>query len=87
MGAGRIVAGLLALVAASSAMAGQPGPNFLFDNGLPPQADNGKAQPYTPPPDTAPRQGCLPALPCGTRLLGKVQRNGAVELRVPALRW
>jgi hypothetical protein len=31
--------------------------------------------------------GCLPALPCGTRLLGTVRKNGAVELQVPALRW
>ena len=30
---------------------------------------------------------CLPALPCGTLLLGDVRKNGAVELRVPALRW
>jgi hypothetical protein len=25
--------------------------------------------------------------PCGTRLLGTVRKNGAVELQLPALRW
>ncbi len=30
---------------------------------------------------------CAPPLPCGTRLLGAVRKNGAVELQVPALRW
>ena len=29
----------------------------------------------------------LPALPCGTQLLGTVRKNGAVELAVPAFRW
>jgi hypothetical protein len=28
-----------------------------------------------------------PAVRCGTRLLGTVRKNGAVELQVPALRW
>ena len=30
---------------------------------------------------------CAPPLPCGTRLLGSVRKDGAVELQVPALRW
>jgi len=30
---------------------------------------------------------CLPSLPCGTRLLGTVRRNGAIELEMPAWRW
>ena len=30
---------------------------------------------------------CLPALPCGSRLLGEVRKNGAVEVQMPALRW
>ncbi len=59
--------------------------------GLPAPADTGK--PAIVPPATAaepPRTGathCAPPLPCGTRLLGTVRKNGAVELQVPALRW
>jgi hypothetical protein len=55
-----------------------------------PAADSGKAA-IVPPAARAPGQEesekCVPALPCGTRLLGAVRRNGAVELQVPALRW
>ena len=55
---------------------------------LSPPADTGK--PLLPPaPGAGVRdpEGCTPALPCGTRLLGTVRRNGGVELQVPALRW
>ena len=31
--------------------------------------------------------GCVPVLPCGTRLLGAVQKNGAVAVEFPALKW
>jgi hypothetical protein len=43
---------------------------------------------FTPPP-VMPRvtDDCPRAMPCGLRLLGTVQRYGAVELRVPALQW
>ncbi|MGE5269172.1 MAG: hypothetical protein ACM3JG_05810 [Thiohalocapsa sp.] len=30
---------------------------------------------------------CAAPLPCGSRLIGSVRKNGAVELQVPALRW
>lgn len=56
---------------------------------LPPPADTGKAPTRLPPSglqDKAPA-GCLPELPCGTRLIGTVRKDGAVELQVPAWRW
>jgi len=54
----------------------------------PPAADSGK--PRLPAPDAPGDRAttaCLPALPCGTQLLGAVRKNGAVELAVPAFRW
>ena len=61
-----------------------------LDPALQRPADSGKPLlPAPPPASAAPElsERCLPALPCGTRLFGTVQRNGAVEVRVPALRW
>ena len=53
-----------------------------------PPADSGKPMIFTPPPTIlCPKNDCLPDMPYGIRLLGTVQRNGVVELRVPALRW
>ena len=83
----------LAMTSAWPAIAGQSGNGVDLSGppaGLPRPADSGKpAISITPPAtvglDEAAR--CLPALPCGTLLLGEVRKNGAVELRVPALRW
>ena len=82
---------LLMIVAAAPVSAGQSdgvvdlwrAPNAL------PSADSGKPAIPTPSPAIRPTPGndCLAAMPCGMRLLGTVQRNGAVELQVPALRW
>jgi hypothetical protein len=75
--------------AAAPAFAGRSGAAVDLGSLLPPPADSGKAPTRLPPPgleDNAPL-GCLPALPCGTRLLGTVRKDGAVELKVPALRW
>ena len=76
--------------AAMPAMA-QSLPGWLPDAGsdrAPPPADTGKPVILAPPPlSDADRENCLPGLPCGTRLLGTVRKNGAVELQVPALRW
>ncbi len=77
-------------LAATASQAGQPALDLsIAGPGLSSGADSGK--PTTGPPaaplgqpDTA---GCPPALPCDLRLLGRVQKNGAVELLVPALRW
>lgn len=55
---------------------------------LPPSAATGKPA-IGPPAAALPEEAgpCLPELPCGSRLLGSVRKNGAVELQVPALRW
>ena len=77
-------------MAAIPALADQPG--SAVDIWRPatdlPRTDSGKPAIYAPPP-VLPRSSddCLRAIPCGLRLLGNVQRNGAVELQVPALRW
>jgi hypothetical protein len=79
--------GALALVASASA-ADPSGPPVLWAP-IPP-ADSGKPVILgPPPPPQAPpaAENCPPTLPCGSRLLGTVQRNGAVEFQVPAWRW
>jgi hypothetical protein len=83
----------LAMTATWPALAGQSGNAVDLSGppaGLPRPADSGKPMLSIVPPasvglDEAGR--CLPALPCGSRLLGEVRKNGAVELQVPALRW
>jgi hypothetical protein len=53
-----------------------------------PPTESGK--PLIPPvPQAAPidPERCVAPLPCGTRLLGTVRKDGAVELQLPALRW
>jgi len=57
---------------------------------LPSPADTGKPVIFEPPPlvaDPMARPGCPAALPCGVRIIGTVQKNGAVELNATALRW
>jgi hypothetical protein len=58
--------------------------------GTPAPGDSGKPVILAPPsiiarPDDA--IGCVPGLPCGTRLTGAVQKNGAVAIEFPALKW
>ena len=88
----RLPSTVLALViaAAMPAEAGQSGTAVdlwspLIDL---PRADRGKPAIFTPPP-VVPRvsDDCPRVMPCGVCLLGTVQRNGAVEVRVPALQW
>jgi len=80
----------LAGVALGPAFAGPATVDLDLSPGLPPAADTGKPA-IVPPPVAALGQketeGCLAPLPCGTRLLGTVRKNGAVELQIPALRW
>jgi hypothetical protein len=84
---------VLAMMVAWPAGAGQSGSAVDLSGppaGLPRPADSGKpAVSLTPPPNAGRDEAerCLPALPCGTLLFGEVRKNGAVELRVPALRW
>ena len=80
----------LAGTALVPAFAGQPAIDLGLQPGLPPAADTGK--PAIVPPAIAalgrnPADRCLPPLPCGTQLLGTLRKNGAVEIRVPALSW
>jgi hypothetical protein len=78
---------VFAVAAAWPASAAEPGPpNGSFGNW--PPADSGKPQLVMPPPAPLPEPArCPPALPCGTELYGVVEKNGAVELKVPVLRW
>jgi hypothetical protein len=81
---------LLLLAIGSPLTAGEPGRAVDLWSGLPAPADTGKAVIFTPPPAAVVQKNterCLPALPCGTRLVGSVRKNGAVELQLPALRW
>src|SRR5713101_4441802 len=89
---GPVISAAFALAGAAlgPAFAGQGRVDLVLSPGLPPAADSGKPA-IVPPPVAALGQNetgqCLPPLPCGTRLLGTVRKNGAVELRIPALRW
>ena len=90
-----VLAGLAATVAAP-ASAGEGPARTAVDPGrlLPSPANTGKPDPFEFSPDAlapaAPAgdsDKCLPPLPCGSRLIGAVRKNGAVMLEVPALRW
>ena len=82
----------LAGAALAPALAGQSAAGIDMSGpmpGLPPPAESGKPAIGAPPaaplgPSASDR--CLPALPCDTRLLGTVRKNGAIELQVPAWR-
>lgn len=81
-----------ALVLFGAATPGRAGDTTASTNPFtwaPPTIEYGKPAIFVPPPQTPPAAGedCLPALPCGARLIGTVQKNGAVELSVPAWRW
>ncbi len=92
----RLIAAALVLAASPPAVGGQPAAGLDLPAIAPggPPADSGKPA-ISGPPAAAPGQGgstggttgCAPPLPCGTQLLGSVRKNGAVELRMPALRW
>ena len=83
---------VLAEAVLAPAFAGQPAVDLDLSPGWPLQAGPGSGKAViVPPAARAPGQEesgpCVSALPCGTRLLGTVRKNGAVELQVPALRW
>ena len=92
----RIGAGLTlaaALVFCGSAAPGRAGDTVARSGSFvwpPVTAETGKPPIFVPPPQPKPaaeNENCIPALPCDTRLIGTVQKNGAVELSVPAWRW
>jgi len=67
---------------------GQSGSSTEFADTLPVPAERGKPMLDLRLPEPLPRASpCLPALPCGTRLFGAVEKNGAIGVQVPALRW
>lgn len=89
---------MLGLITALPSRAGESTPNVDWANpqfGLPAPADTGKPVMLVPPSAPAGTPGwsgddkasCPPALPCGTRLIGSVRKNGAVELQIPGWRW
>ena len=79
------------LAAMAQAKAEQPGMRSGVWQRLPGPlpADSGKPMIPAPAAPVAHEEAanCVPALPCGSRLLGTVRKNGAVELQVPAFRW
>jgi hypothetical protein len=85
-----VAAFVLAGAPLAAAFAGEPMVDLDLSPGLPRAADSGKPA-IVPAPVAALGQneagGCRPPLPCGTRLLGTVRKNGAVELQIPALHW
>jgi hypothetical protein len=81
-------AALLALtLGAAPTLAQQAAPTAGFPLGLDTSrpADTGKPQIFVPPPVVS-APGCT-AFDCRLRVIGTVQRNGAVELNATALRW
>jgi hypothetical protein len=80
------------LAAGGWAVAGQPGGGLDLFDPVPGQSSAESGKPMIGGwARTAPAPGsatpCAPPLPCGTRLLGAVRKDGAVELQVPALHW
>ena len=78
----------LALLAVRPAYAAQSDPTTDLADALPVPAERGKPTLDLRLPEPLPnRSSCLPAVPCGTRLFGTVEKNGAIGVQVPALRW
>jgi len=60
---------------------------FPLPLGLPAPADTGKPNLFVPPPMTPPLGDCAAAFDCRVRVIGAIQRNGAVELNTSVLKW
>jgi len=60
---------------------------FPLPLGLPAPADTGKPSLFVPPPTVPPPAGCAAAFDCRIRVIGAIQRNGAVELRTNVFKW
>ena len=84
-----IVLAILAGLASALADAKGGGLDLSVVQDMPPSAESGKPAIGSPTDqrDAGSRIGCPPALPCDTRLIGTVRKNGAVELQVPAWHW
>ena len=53
----------------------------------PPRADTGKPHLFAAPPVLSPPEGCAAALDCRVRVIGAIQRNGAVTVETSVLKW
>jgi len=81
-----VVSGVPAMAqAVSDTVAAAEG--FPLPLGLPAPADTGKPSLFVPPPVTPPPAGCAAAFDCRVRVIGAIQRNGAVELNTSVLKW
>ncbi len=60
---------------------------FSLPLGLPSPADTGKPSLLVPPPMTPPPAGCAAAFDCRVRVIGAIQRDGAVEVNTSVLKW
>lgn len=59
---------------------------FPLPLGLPAPADSGKPRSFVPA-MAAPSASCAAVLECRLRVIGAIQRNGAVELNASVLKW
>jgi hypothetical protein len=83
---------VVALEIAAPALAGQQNQGLNLSGAVPgpwPPAESGKPSMAPLSATPAPPEGerCAPALPCGSRLIGTVRKNGGLELQVPAWHW
>jgi hypothetical protein len=91
---GVIVMSLMGLVLAAGVAMAQPASSdmvaadgFPLPLNLPPPADVGKPRFFVTPTVAPPPSGCAASFDCRVRVIGEIQRNGAVELNATALRW
>jgi hypothetical protein len=94
MGRGVVMMALAGLMLVAGAAMAQPASNdmvaadgFPLPLALPPPADTGKPRFFVAPSVAPPPSGCAASLDCRVRVIGEIQRNGAVELNATALRW
>jgi len=86
----RIGAAVLAFGLAGSVAFAQrsaPGEGFPLPLDTPRPADSGKPQLSAPPLLSAPPPPCTGAFDCRVRVIGRIERNGAVELNTSLFKW
>lgn len=64
-----------------------PGEGFPLPFDTPRLADTGKPQLLAPPLLSAPPPPCTGAFDCRVRVIGRIERNGAVELNTSLFKW
>jgi hypothetical protein len=60
---------------------------FPLPLNLPPPVETGKSRFFVTPPVTPPLSGCVVSFDCRVRVIGAIERNGAVEINATALKW